>query len=95
MSQIRGGDTDLAEEIQQAAVTAIKAGEGSPEWETYMRRFAQTPEELARLLSTDDTADQFHMDLARTTLVGNGTCGATTTGFQLLDGVGDTLDQNV
>ena len=95
MGTIRAGDTDLADAIQQEAVLAIKAGEGSKEWENYMNRFAQTPDELARLLPTDSTAGLFEMDLARTTLIGNGTCGATTTGFHLLDGVGDTLDQNL
>lgn len=95
MATIRAGDTELADMIQKKAVLAIKAGEGSDAWNDYMSSFAQTPEELARLLPTDSTSGLFDMDVARTALVGNGTCGATTTGFHLLDGVGDTLDEGI
>jgi hypothetical protein len=95
MGQVAGGDTQLGDEIQQQAVAAIMAGHGSQEWQDYMARFSQSPAELARLLATDNTANQFEMDLARTTLVANGTCGATTTGFHLSDGVDDKLDENL
>ena len=95
MEQIKGGDTDLATQIQRESVAAIKNGQGSPEWETYMSRFAQTPDEFARLVPNDNTIDMEDMDLARATLVGNGNCGATSTGFHLLDGVDDKLDENL
>jgi hypothetical protein len=94
MSQIQGGDTDLAHEIQAQAVAAIKAGQGSDEWETYMGRFAADSTQMSRLLGTDSTQNDFNMDIARTSLVGNGTCGATSTGIILGD-IGDTLDENL
>ncbi len=95
MEEIQNGNNTLGNSVQAKAVNAIKAGEGSPAWEEYMKMFSQSPEQLARLLPTDDTQGVFEMDLARTYLVGNGPCGAITTGLHLLDGVGDTLDQNL
>lgn len=95
MAQIENGDTGLGDEIQAQSVDAIKAGQGSAEWETYMTRFSQSSEQLARLLATDNTANLFDMDLARVTLVGNGTCGATSTGFHLLDDIDDKLDEGL
>lgn len=95
MSAIAGGNTALGDQVQEEAVAAIKGGQGSPEWETYMTRFSQSSAQLARLLATDDTFADSGMDLARTTLVGNGTCGATTTGFALIDGVDDKLDEDL
>lgn len=95
MTQIAEGDTELGDEIQQQAVAAIIAGQGSQEWEDFMTRFSQNSTELDRLLANDNTQNQFDMNLARATLVGNGTCGATTTGFHMLEGIGDTLDENL
>jgi hypothetical protein len=95
MEQIRNGDTSLGDTIREKAVHAIMGGEGSSEWEEYMQMFSKSPEQLARLLPTDDTDGAFEMDLARTYLVGNGPCGAITTGLHLIDGVGDTLDEGL
>jgi len=95
MAQIQGGDTELAESIKADAIAAIKDGQGSEAWETYMNRFGQTTEELARLRATDASAAVSEMDQARAALVDNGTCGATSTGFHLLDEVGDTLDEGL
>ena len=95
MAAIQGGDTALGDEIRSAAAAAIKNGEGSPEWLDYMSRFGSTPDEVARLTPTDDTVNDPDMDLARASLVGNGTCGAATTGLHLLDGVEDTLDEGL
>jgi hypothetical protein len=81
--------------VRQKAVAAIKSGEGSPAWEEYMKMFAADERELARLLPADATKDVFDMDVARTYLVGNGTCGAETTGFHLIEGVDDKLDQGL
>jgi len=94
MDQISQGDTALAEEIKAQAEAAITAGKGSPEWEAYMNRFAESPEELARLLGTDSTESIEHMNTARKTLVDNGTCGATSTGFMIND-IGDILDEDL
>jgi hypothetical protein len=95
MQAIQGGDVLLGETLRIKAVGAIKSGEGSPEWVEYMQHFAQTPEELARLTPTDDTKDDFDMDVARTYLLGNSTCGAETTGFHLIEGVDDKLDEGL
>jgi hypothetical protein len=93
MFEIQSGNHDLAESIRQRAVNAIKAGEGTAPWQEYMQTFAKNPQELARLIPTDDTSDAFEMDVARTHLAGNGLCGAATTGFNLIEGIGDTLDE--
>lgn len=95
MEAIRGGDTALGDSIRAAAAAAIKNGEGSQEWLDYMSQFGSTPEEIARLTPTDSTVDDPDMDMARACLVGNGTCGAATTGIHLLDGVDDTLDDGL
>ncbi len=87
-------NAELADELQKKAVLAIKGGEGSLPWREYMEMFAENDEQLARLLPTDDTKDNFEMDLARTYLIGNGPCGAITI-TRLLFGVEDTLDEGL
>ncbi|MGH9948512.1 MAG: hypothetical protein ACRD6X_15145 [Pyrinomonadaceae bacterium] len=95
MNLIQTGNEQLGQEIRSKAVAAIKGGEGSPAWETYMSVFSQSPTQLARLLPTDGTQNDFDFDLARTYLVGNGTCGAETTEFHLIEGVDDELDEGL
>lgn len=95
MQQIRDGDQDLGLTVRRKAVNAIKAGEGSPEWIEYMEQFSRSAEQLSRLTPTDSTRNVFDMDVARTYLVGNGTCGAETTGFHLIEGVDDKLDEGL
>lgn len=95
MRQIENGDVTLGNTVRQRSIAAIMAGDGTPEWETYMSMFSTTPAELARLLPTDTTAGDPSMDQARTYLVGNGTCGAETTGGRLIEGVWDILDEDL
>ncbi len=95
MTRIRKGDEALGETLRKKSVEAIKSGEGSREWEEYMSLFAQDDKQLARLMPMDETKDVYEMDVARTYLVGNGTCGAATTGFHLIQGVDDKLDENL
>ena len=95
MAQISGGDSQLGMEIQAKSVAAIKGGEGSAAWDTYMALFAQDSTQLARLTPSDDTLNDPDMDIARTYLIGNGTCGAETTGSTLLQGIGDSLDKTL
>jgi len=96
MKEISGENGQaVGDEVRMQSVAAIKAGSGSPEWEKYMSRFAKDEAQLARLLPTDDTVGNYEMDVARVYLLGNGTCGADTTGFHLLDGVGDKLDDGM
>jgi hypothetical protein len=60
-----------------------------------MSMFSKSDTQLARLMPSDATKDVYEMDVARTYLVGNGTCGAETTKFQLILGVDDRLDQDL
>lgn len=87
-------NAELGDELQKKAILAIKGGEGSPPWKEYMQMFAENDEQLARLMPTDNTKDDFEMDLARTYLIGNGPCGALTV-TRLLFGVEDTLDEGL
>ncbi|MEQ1764257.1 MAG: hypothetical protein ABL984_14090 [Pyrinomonadaceae bacterium] len=95
MDQIGDGDTALGDTVRARSTAAILAGGGTPEWETYMSMFSTTPEELARLLPTDESGGVPEMDQARTYLVGNGMCGAETTKSRLIQGVWDILDQEL
>lgn len=95
MATIAGGDTALGLEIQAKSVAAIKGGEGSAAWADYMALFGQGAEQIARLTPSDETVNDAEMDIARTYLIGNGTCGAETTGTTLLQGIGDTLDKTI
>jgi hypothetical protein len=95
MATIAGGDNALGLEIQAKSVAAIKGGEGSAAWDIYMDMFVQNSTQLARLTPTDATKDDPEMDIARTYLIGNGTCGAETTGTTLLQGIDDTLDKTL
>jgi hypothetical protein len=88
-------DASVGVDLQAKAVDAIKSGQGSAEWHAYMTLFAKGGNELSRLLPDDETEGVFRMDVARTCLVGNGTCGAETTGSNLLDGIDDILDENL
>ena len=95
MTAIQNGDEALALEIRAKSVAAIKGGEGSQGWGDYMQMFAKNSTELARLMPTDTTQGEESFDLARTYLVGNGTCGVDTTGFRLIQGVDDKLDEGL
>lgn len=88
------GGSQIGDKIQSECVAANKRGMDSDEWETYMRRFAKTEEQLARLCATDNTKDDFLMDVSRVYLVSNGCCGAMTVD-RLAYGVEDRLDQGL
>lgn len=66
------------------AIDAIHAGlsnvPGSP-WETYMKQFVDNnnPDQLARLLATDQTINDPGQRMHRAYLVGNSVCATTTT----------------
>lgn len=84
------GDHQAAVQNSDESVAAINGGIISPAWETYMRKFAETPEQLARLLGTDGTLGDPVKDKCRTYLVANGTCGPGTVEF--LDFGVNTID---
>ena len=100
MEQIRNGNETVGQGVREKAVAAIKGGQGSEGWTAYMEQFSQSPEQFARLAPDQSVADEF--DVARTYLVGNGTCGAETTGggetgtgTGLIFGVWDKLDEGL
>ena len=88
------GGQSVGDAIQIESLAALAAGEDSPQWQTYMQRFAQTEDQLARLLATDGTKDNPEMNAARTALVQNGECGGQTID-DLDKNVGDILDQGL
>jgi hypothetical protein len=103
-----GGLSQTGDNVQAEAQAAILAGQGdpatgqiTPQWRTYMLRFAgqpTNPQQLARLLPTDGThaggiPDNDKRQKERAYLVGNGTCGATTTDNLANGGVTDFLDK--
>jgi hypothetical protein len=65
---------------QNLAIAAVTGGILSPAWETYMKLFVSNndPEQLARLLATDGTANDQTLIDCRAYLVSNGVCGETT-----------------
>ncbi len=93
MKEIKNGNATLGQEVRERAIAGMIGGQGSAAWETYMGMFSQSPAELARLLPTDSTLSDPGFDEARTYLLGNGTCGADTTGGRLIEGVWDKLDE--
>ena len=88
------GGSAIGDDIQRTCVAANKGGITSGAWKTYMRRFAKTEEQLARLCAEDNTADDFLMDVSRVYLVSNGCCGSLTVD-RLAYGVEDRLDQGL
>lgn len=87
-------DSQFGIDLKKLAVKAIyggmQNGKASPDWVAYMREFAKTPKELARL--TDETTDcDDYIRSARAYLVGNGVCLPVTEG-NLLGGIDDVLD---
>lgn len=86
-----GGDSPLANELQEKAVATILGGASA--WDNYMKKFAKDTDEMNRLRAEPNTDENFEKNLARSYLVGNGNCGAASPdGTEYLFGVTDTLD---
>jgi hypothetical protein len=86
-----------ADELHAKAVAAIFSGrlangQVSEAWQTYMNTFADTPDDLARLIPTDGSENDVEKRDARAYLVANGVCTATST-MDLLNRVTTKLDQ--
>jgi hypothetical protein len=81
-SKIEEEEADLtgqvAEKLQDEAIAAILGGLGSEAWTTYMKNFADTPEQLARLTAQDTAANDDYMKKALAYLVSNAVCGIDT-----------------
>jgi hypothetical protein len=81
LQDVVGQNQNFTQEIQDKAIAAILKGQGSPEWETYMRHFidpGREGDQLKRLMGTDGTGGQEDMDRARAYLVADAPCGTTT-----------------
>ena len=74
LNEIDAEDSTFSKEVQQKALLAIKKGQGSDEWEAYMKLFAQTNAQLDRLTAKDGTAEDVDMNEKRAYLVADGTC---------------------
>lgn len=68
----------VADKLQDEAIEAVLGGLGSDAWKTYMKNFADSPEQLARLTAEDATADDPYMRKALAYLVSNAVCGIDT-----------------
>ena len=71
----------VADKLQDEAVEAILGGITSDAWETYMRNFADSPEQLARLTAKDPedpATNDPYMRKALAYLVSNAVCGLDT-----------------
>lgn len=80
---------DFSKNFKEAAISAVLGG--VDDYAAYMRRFAQTPGQIARLIPTDGSHTNPDNREARAYLVSNGVCApATATG--LLNNVLDRLD---
>jgi hypothetical protein len=76
-----GAGSPTSARLRRKALDAISGG--ATEWVTYMREFAKTPTELARLIPTDGTDADQGMNDARAYLVAKAPCGTdTVTGFE-------------
>ena len=82
------GVSPTAQQVSKAATKAILGG--TDDWVAYMKMFAKSPEELARLIPTDGSTDD-DSQTARAYLAANGMCTETTTG-NLPNNVNDVLD---
>ncbi|MBI1761938.1 MAG: hypothetical protein HYR56_10930 [Acidobacteria bacterium] len=72
-------DKKAAEENRAKSVEAVLGGIDSPAWETYMQQFAETPEQLKRLIGTDGTRNDFTLNVKRAYLAASAVCGPPTT----------------
>jgi hypothetical protein len=87
-----GPGSPTAKALKRKSLDAISGG--AREWAIYMKEFAQTPEELARRIPTDNSADNADMNDARAYLASKGACGTdTVTTFE--NGITEILDQPV
>jgi len=89
-------DAGEAHSTGSLAIAAIKAGIGTPEWQTYMEQFAGLDShQLKRLLAEDGTLGDEIQDKKRAYLVGNGVCGIQSPNTQNLDFTVNTIDEGL
>jgi hypothetical protein len=87
-------EPDFAKEVKDAAIRAILGG--NKEWVEYMKFFQDTnkPQQLARLIPTDDTESNAAMQEARAYLVASTPCTPATVN-NMVNVVGDILDEGL
>lgn len=95
-AEVTAGKRTTGNKIRKKAMAAIMNGCNSEEWKDYMRLFAKSDDELAKLMPEPNPGNKKDIErrnLARVYLVGNGPCGADSPHGAPLDfGVWDTLD---
>jgi hypothetical protein len=70
------GQSETADRLKRKGLDAIQGGPGKVV--VYMKEFAVTAEELARLIPTDGSEVRGDMNDARAYLIANGPCGVDT-----------------
>jgi len=84
-----GANSPTADRLKRKALDAISGG--NAEWVIYMKEFAKTPDELARLVASDGSENDDGMNDARAYLLAKAPCGTdTVTGFE--NGITEILD---
>ncbi len=84
----------LGNDIGDAAIAAVSAGFGSPQWNAYMSLFCDNKAQLERL-TVKAAGENTYFVKGRAYIVANGTCGAETDTFtrkNLLDIIEQGLD---
>ncbi len=77
---MKDGSGAVADRISDEAFAALLTGVKSPEWETFMKNFAddQNPDQLLRLTFKDSTATDPMMKKSLVYLAATSMCGAIT-----------------
>jgi hypothetical protein len=91
-------DGVTAEDVRSKATAATLGGVASPQWRDYMLMFAETPEQLSRLLLLTGEANTPNMQRALAYLVASGAVGVDTflglkeniQALSILDSLSDT-----
>jgi hypothetical protein len=84
----------IGNQLKYDAVDAIMFGVDSPQWEKYMRHFAENKEQLARLTLNDDMQENSDVRSSCAYIVANAVCG-TQTGTQTYKLVNSVIDAGI
>jgi hypothetical protein len=105
LQEVDSPDPVFGRGVQQKALHAVSKGQGSTQWETYMKMFVDnegdlangdsvSSKQLARLTGKDDTGGIAAFDEVRAYLAADGTC-TTDTSINFGRNAGTTLDDGV
>lgn len=87
--------TGLGLLLKNAAIEAIEAGIGKPQWEAYMSMFADSEEQLKRLTVSDPANDEQWLRESRAYIVTNSICSVDTNTKTRLGVKMDELDKGL